>query len=108
MGRAERDPTAEVEVGLWGIIKFLLTTLLVISLTGKFVTGSWMWEAELGKWGKVSTYWPSEQRLFSEGGLARFDGRDENTPIYIALDGDVFDVSSNRRVYGPGGSYHVL
>ena len=24
------------------------------------------------------------------------------------IDGDVYDVSSNRRVYGPGGSYHIM
>ena len=26
----------------------------------------------------------------------------------MQIDGDVYDVSSNRRVYGPGGSYAVM
>lgn len=85
VGPAERDPTAEVEVGLWGIIKFILTTVFIIALAGKFVTGSWMWEKELGKWGKVSTYWPANQELYSESLLAMFDGRNEATPLYIAV-----------------------
>lgn len=31
-----------------------------------------------------------------------------NEFILGQIDGDVFDVSSNRKTYGPGGSYHAL
>lgn len=37
--------------------------------------------------------------------LAEFDGSDETKPIYIAVNGTIFDVSNGRRIYGPGGSY---
>lgn len=40
--------------------------------------------------------------------LKEFDGRTESTPIYLAVQGYIFDVSSNREMYGPGGQYHVL
>ncbi|EJT71806.1 hypothetical protein GGTG_11059 [Gaeumannomyces tritici R3-111a-1] len=40
--------------------------------------------------------------------LAGFDGSDEAKPIYLAINGSVFDVSSNRRTYGPGGSYQYF
>jgi len=40
--------------------------------------------------------------------LAGYDGSDPNKPIYLALNGTIFDVSAGRRVYGPGGSYHVF
>jgi hypothetical protein len=45
---------------------------------------------------------------FSPAKLARFDGTDENRPVYLALDGEVYDVTANRRVYGKGGSYNMM
>jgi predicted heme/steroid binding protein len=35
-----------------------------------------------------------------------FNGTDDSKPIYIAINGTVWDVSSNPKTYGPGGSYH--
>ncbi len=37
--------------------------------------------------------------------LAEFDGRNASRPLYLAINGTIYDVSSNRRVYGPGGGY---
>ncbi|KIL00453.1 hypothetical protein PAXRUDRAFT_129775 [Paxillus rubicundulus Ve08.2h10] len=108
VGPEERDPTAEEEVGLLGLLKFIVYLLLVVALAGRFFTGSFVWEYD-GKWTRLKTYWPeSSGRLFSESYLATFDGTDLDHPLYIAIDGDVYDVSSNRGTYGPGGSYHTM
>lgn len=40
--------------------------------------------------------------------LSLYDGSIEGLPIYIAINGTVFDVSSQRGIYGPGGSYSYL
>lgn len=40
--------------------------------------------------------------------LARFDGSIDGLPIYLAVNGSVFDVSNRREIYGPGGSYNYL
>ncbi len=40
--------------------------------------------------------------------LKEFDGRTESTPVYLAVQGYIFDVSANRKIYGPGGQYHVF
>lgn len=40
--------------------------------------------------------------------LAENDGRTETTPIYVAVNGHVYDVSASRDKYGPGGKYHAL
>lgn len=34
-----------------------------------------------------------------------YNGRDPNKPIYVAILGDVYDVTEGRRIYGPGGYY---
>jgi len=39
--------------------------------------------------------------------LGRFRG-ENGGPVYVAVDGKVFDVSESRAMYGPGGSYHVF
>ena len=40
--------------------------------------------------------------------LALYDGSDPNKPIYLAINGTIFDVSAGRHTYGPGGSYAVF
>lgn len=40
--------------------------------------------------------------------LSLYNGTDKHLPIYLAIDGIVFDVSSSPKVYGPGGPYHEL
>ncbi|KAG8690865.1 hypothetical protein FRC09_011808 [Ceratobasidium sp. 395] len=40
--------------------------------------------------------------------LAEYDGSDTNKPLYLAIKGTVFDVSSKREMYGPSGSYALL
>ncbi|CAM9670941.1 unnamed protein product, partial [Heterosigma akashiwo] len=47
------------------------------------------------------------QRNFTHQQLERFTGED-NSPILIAINGDVFDVSRSRRFFGPGGQYSML
>lgn len=38
--------------------------------------------------------------------LAEMDGRTEDTPIYLAISGNIYDVSAARHMYGPKGGYH--
>jgi predicted heme/steroid binding protein len=40
--------------------------------------------------------------------LADMDGRTAETPIYISIDGLIYDVSAARKMYGPGGNYHYF
>lgn len=44
---------------------------------------------------------------FSESELASFDGSDPDKPLYLAVNGDVFDVSSNPRIYGKVSKFEV-
>ncbi|KAH6644572.1 hypothetical protein C7974DRAFT_300054 [Boeremia exigua] len=40
--------------------------------------------------------------------LLQYDGSDPQKPIYLALNGTIYDVSSSPQTYGPGGSYHFF
>lgn len=37
--------------------------------------------------------------------LAGYDGKDPSKPVYVALNGTIYDVSNGRKMYGPGGPY---
>jgi hypothetical protein len=96
----EPDPTAVHEVGILGLLKFFFYLVLIITLAGKFITGSFMWEYE-SRWLQLKTYIPvrhdttslnlsdifskKNDRLFSERLLAQYDGSDPNKPIYLAV-----------------------
>ncbi|KAF1998413.1 hypothetical protein P154DRAFT_495451 [Amniculicola lignicola CBS 123094] len=40
--------------------------------------------------------------------LLAYDGTDPTKPIYLALNGTIYDVSISPGTYGPGGSYHFF
>jgi predicted heme/steroid binding protein len=40
--------------------------------------------------------------------LKQYDGTDPQKPIYIAMNGYIYDVSAGRSFYETGGSYHYL
>lgn len=45
---------------------------------------------------------------FSREQLLTFDGSDPQKPIYLALDGLVYDVTPGKEFYQTGGPYHYL
>ena len=40
--------------------------------------------------------------------LKEYNGSTEEIPIYISINNKIYDVSSNRKRYQPGGSYHCF
>lgn len=42
------------------------------------------------------------QRQFRVAELAEYDGSKAGLPIYVALLGEVYDVTSGKKFYGPG------
>jgi predicted heme/steroid binding protein len=47
-------------------------------------------------------------RDFTPTELARYNGSDAALPIYVAVNGSVFDVSASPGFYAPGGGYHAF
>jgi membrane-associated progesterone receptor component len=50
---------------------------------------------------------PVEPRDFSPEELRKMDGTNGN-PVYVAVRGVIYDVSSRATFYGPGGPYHIF
>jgi predicted heme/steroid binding protein len=51
------------------------------------------------------SYLQTPKLNLTETELARYTGEDPTLPIYLAINGSIFDVSSNPHMYGPGGGY---
>jgi predicted heme/steroid binding protein len=47
-------------------------------------------------------------QIFTVAELKQYDGSDPNLPIYLAIDGVVYDVTNGRNLYGKNGAYHSL
>ncbi|XP_057810390.1 probable steroid-binding protein 3 [Salvia miltiorrhiza] len=40
--------------------------------------------------------------------LEAYDGSDPSKPIYVAVRGNIYDVTTGKSFYGPGGAYAVF
>lgn len=91
-----------------GLALFLLTLLLVpaAALGYSFYThGNWTFNYK-NHYTNIEA-WKQMFRTplnLTEAELATFDGSN-GRPIYVAVNGSVYDVSASRELYGPGGSY---
>ncbi|KAF5357056.1 hypothetical protein D9756_006867 [Leucocoprinus leucothites] len=51
---------------------------------------------------------PPKDDPFTAAELSQYDGSDSSKPIYVAIKGDIFDVTHKADSYGPGKSYNVF
>jgi predicted heme/steroid binding protein len=57
---------------------------------------------------QANTVLQNPQISLTDAELLKYDGTNPDLPIYLALNGTIYDVSANRGTYGPGGSYHFF
>lgn len=50
----------------------------------------------------------ANNRVFTVQELKKYNGVNPNLPIYLALDGNVYDVTVGKDYYKAGGPYHSL
>ncbi|KAI6911910.1 hypothetical protein KC318_g1655 [Hortaea werneckii] len=92
-------------------LRILTALLLLNSLLSYYITSDPLFWNQPRPWflrqGPLSTYLHGPLRL-TDAELALYNGTDPTKPVLLALNGTIYDVSAGRRVYGPGGSYHVF
>ncbi|OBT62255.1 hypothetical protein VE03_08068 [Pseudogymnoascus sp. 23342-1-I1] len=96
------------------VLEVLRTITLVLLLSG---LASWFVTRDNALWGLKRprathlSYWQAMLAApvqFTDADLGQYDGSDPTKPIYLAVNGTIYDVTEGRRFYGPGGSYHQL
>ncbi|KAF4550665.1 Cytochrome P450-like protein 89 [Elsinoe fawcettii] len=84
-----------------GGIALLNTALSYYITKDPFLWGQRPWWASPSK----VQQWLNGPLLLTDAELAAYDGTDPNKPIYLALNGTIYDVTAGRNYYGPGGMY---
>lgn len=101
----------------WVDVLRVLTFLFLASCGLSYViTGgeSWWWGKKHMPQALTVEYWkqvikgPDPPIFLTPDELLRYDGTDAELPVYIGLNGTIYDVSKGRHIYGPGGSYSVF
>jgi len=98
-------------ISVLDIIRVILTLIGASCVLSYYLTSG-----ESALWGykpwfiqpKALAYWWSGPLRLTPAQLALFNGSDATKPIFLAINGTIFDVSEGRHTYGPGGSYAVF
>lgn len=104
------DQTSRV-ISLLDVLRVLLTLIGVSCALSYYLTSGastlWGYHPWFADPAQVTQWWKGSIILTPEELLA-FDGSDTTKPIYLAINGKIFDVSAGGHTYGPGGSYSVF
>jgi predicted heme/steroid binding protein len=110
------DVPSEVEdtgrvLSILDILRVFLTLMGVSCALSYYLTSGdsliWGHKSWLAKPGAFVQYFQGPVNLTPEE-LALYNGTDKVKPIYLAINGTIFDVSEGRHSYGPGGGYSVF
>ncbi|CAG8225011.1 unnamed protein product [Penicillium salamii] len=108
-----QQPRDEPDLGISLLDVIRVVAILVIGSLG---LSYYMTDSESVLWGYRPWYtrWPVVKQwvqgpvTLTPSQLALYNGTDATLPLYVVVNGTVFDVSANRMIYGPGGSYNFF
>ncbi|EAU34223.1 conserved hypothetical protein [Aspergillus terreus NIH2624] len=95
-------------ISVLDILRVLVTLVVASCGLSYYMTSSesllWGYRPWFTRWPVLSRYLQGPL-LLTPDQLAVYNGADPALPIYLAVNGSIFDVSANPLVYGPGGHY---
>ncbi|OIW27723.1 cytochrome b5 [Coniochaeta ligniaria NRRL 30616] len=108
--KLEKEDAYNPIVDIFRVLTFLFVASCGLSY---LISGgeTWTWGMKNPPKYLQKDWWESQWRgplHLTPAQLSAYDGTDETKPIYLAINGTIYDVSANRRTYGPGGSYHFF
>lgn len=98
-GQERPDP-----ISVASILKWLVVGVVSALALGHFITGDVLYGYN-GKWRNPRRWMPAKQRVYTPAELALYNGRDASRPVYLAVLGNVYDVTAGGDTYRSGGSY---
>ncbi|KAJ5162044.1 hypothetical protein N7492_007436 [Penicillium capsulatum] len=109
--RPSRQPENDHGISVLDIIRVLATLVLLSCGISYYMTNTesllWGYRPWFTRWPVVKSYLSGPLTL-TPAQLSLYNGTDESLPIYLAVNGSVFDVSANPAMYGAGGSYNFF
>ncbi|KAF3940132.1 Neudesin [Dactylella cylindrospora] len=98
----------DVKFGVTDLLRIIAGTILFSCMVSYFVIGdSYTWGQDKvikRYWKKIRMTWYTPIYM-DEATLALYNGTDETLPIYLSINGTIYDVTEGRSKYGPGGGY---
>ncbi|KAL4788561.1 cytochrome b5-like heme/steroid binding domain-containing protein [Aspergillus varians] len=110
--RNEAQPnTRGVGITILDIFRVLLTLAVVSCGLSYYLTDSqslvWGYNPWFTNVPQLVRYFKGPINL-TPAELSLHDGTNPTLPIYVAVNGTIFDVTANPGMYGPGGGYHFF
>ncbi|PWY89985.1 cytochrome b5 [Aspergillus heteromorphus CBS 117.55] len=100
-----------VRISLLDIIRVLVTLVIASCGLSFYMTSSesilWGYRPWFTRWPVLMRYVQGPLHL-TPAELSLYNGTDPSLPIYLSVNGHIFDVSSNPLTYGPGGHYNFF
>ncbi|KAJ1646006.1 hypothetical protein LPJ64_002470 [Coemansia asiatica] len=114
-GKSSRQPASSRRNGeavnrfaRWRIVGRVIMGLLVLSISLSYLITETAFWGHQSKWTNWRNYIPRKQQVFTQAELAKYDGRNPELPLLLAIEGDVYDVTSGWGFYGPGSTYNIF
>lgn len=121
------DSEVQSGISFVDVLRVLSGVILLSTVMSWFVTDgeslTWGYKPAALRWNNVKMMFVSSPILrimcitmgtnlpqrtplnLTDAELMRYNGEDPTLPIYLAVNGSVFDVTANPLTYGPGGGY---
>lgn len=104
----EEDGASGLSLLDW--IRMLSGLAFLISFISYVTTGTYFFFGYNGKYTKPSyiMHLVTPSITLTENELSEFSGKDPSKPIYISINGTIWDVTYGASNYGPKGAYHAF
>ncbi|KAF9142815.1 hypothetical protein BG015_000662 [Linnemannia schmuckeri] len=86
------------------VLQGLCLSVVFFFLASYIITDTWLWGYK-GKYTNLRYWFPPKELVFTQKELSQYDGSDPTKNIYLAIKGEVFDVTAGRPYYSKGGGY---